>query len=107
VPSIGWAWKEVPKEDLDKDKKPKNRKEERNLPKTMDTNEAHTIGAIKDSVYCKRQPSASYGVKLTGTLEQHEGYRRANTKQKDFLQDSSNHEGEKTGERTYLDLKND
>jgi hypothetical protein len=45
------AWKDFPKEDLDKHKKSKSRKREKSLLKMMDTNDACNIWATKDSVY--------------------------------------------------------
>ena len=95
------TWTDVAKEDLDDTKKPKSRRREKNLPKTMDFNEAHDIWGHKGKGLLQKT-AKRYGMKLTGTLAPWEGCGRANAKQKDVSKTAIN-KAERNGERVYLD----
>lgn len=76
--------KNVPKEDLDAEKKPKSKKKEKSLPKTMEINDAHNIWG-HEGFDLLNKTAKRYGITLTGTLLiQCKRCGRANTKQKDI-----------------------
>jgi hypothetical protein len=78
------TWKNVPKEDLDAEKKPKSKKKEKSLPKTMEINDAHNIWG-HEGFDLLNKTAKRYGITLTGTLLiQCKRCGRANTKQKDI-----------------------